>query len=317
MRGATGLGVVLVFVCAPVCVAHADEPVAALRSELAKPDSKIDFAEVKVRFDKLVDPRVDARATLSQVDAMTNAVRTMAGPNATPIQRLTAVRRFIYTDGPWNQHKPFKYDLADPLGLRPVNRLLSTYLKTRRGNCVSMPLLFLALADRAGIHVSLSTAPQHEFVKYIDDASGKIYNIETTSGGYPARDAWYRQNLSMSDKAIRNGVYLKTLSRKQGVAVIAWELADHALQKKQYQMAIALSDLILAQYPQFPVALVDRGVAYGGLVDTEFRPKYPRPTDIPRDLLPKYLAYVRNAEASFNRLDMLGWQQTDGEPETQ
>lgn len=36
-------------------------------------------------------------------------------------------------------------------------KLLSRYLDSRRGDCVSMPILFLILADRLGLDVSLST----------------------------------------------------------------------------------------------------------------------------------------------------------------
>lgn len=64
---------------------------------------------------------------------------------------------------------------------------------------------------------------------------------------------------------------------------------------------------------EFAWALIDRGIAYSGLIDTEFRPKYPRPIDIPQNLIPTYQAYVRNADASFNKVDALGWRQEDGE----
>lgn len=288
---------------------HGD-PVAALRGFLAQPDSRIDFAKAKLLFDRFSDPMIDVSTSIKEIDTMADAARRMAGPNAAPLQRLAAVRRIIYVSGDWNGHH---HDLSDPLGRRAANRLLSTYLKTRRGNCISMPVLFLALGDRLGVHVTLSTAPMHEFVKYVDDVTGKVYNLETTSGGFPARDVWYRQNLPMTDRAIKSGVYLKTLTRKQSVAVMAEPLIEHYIEKRDYRTAIALSDLVLAAYPQFPVALIERGAAYGGLIDLEFRPKYLRPIDIPSRLVPTYLAYVHQAESSFDKLDALGWQRTDGE----
>ncbi len=140
---------------------------------MSTPDDKIDFARAKLTFDKLYDPAsTNIDASLKQIDGMVRTIRAMAGPQAPPQLRLVALRTYIYKAGPWNDNNPFTYDFADPLGRKSSNQLLATYLRTRRGNCVSMPMLFAALAQRLGLDVTLSTAPHHVFVKYHDDAAG-------------------------------------------------------------------------------------------------------------------------------------------------
>src|SRR6185295_18483907 len=109
--------------------------------------------------------------------------------------------RAIYEVGAWNYGRAFGYDHADPFGRILANRLLFTYLRTRQGNCISMPTLFLIVADRMGLNVHLATAPLHMFVRYTDP-QGADHNLETTSGGHEARDALYRQNFPMTDRAI-------------------------------------------------------------------------------------------------------------------
>lgn len=289
---------------------------AALSAILEQPERQIDFAKTKLLLDKFIDPQIDAHAALGEIDGMVRTIRTMAGPDAPPIARLAAVRRFIYVDGDWNGHRPFAYDLRDPFGRILEDKLLTTYLKTRRGNCVSMPIPFISLADRLGVHVTLSTAPAHLFAKYIDDAIGKAYNLETTSGGYPARDEWYEETTPMSGEAIANGVYLKTLSRKETVAVMAETLVEHYMAARSYRTVIGLSEVILKFYPQFAPALIDRGVAYVGLINIEFARKYPRPMDIPLGLQPTYRTYVSMADTSFDKAEALGWRQDDGVVET-
>ena len=56
-------------------------------------------------------------------------------------------------------NRPFTYDLKDPLGQQVRSKMLSTYVRTRKGNCVSMPVLFLIVADRLGLKVRLAAAP--------------------------------------------------------------------------------------------------------------------------------------------------------------
>ena len=65
------------------------------------------------------------------------------------------------------------------------NKLISTYLATRRGNCVSMPILMLIIGERMGLDLALSTAPLHIFIRHRE--GGREVNLEATSGGHPAR----------------------------------------------------------------------------------------------------------------------------------
>jgi regulator of sirC expression with transglutaminase-like and TPR domain len=305
--------VVLLAVVPAAAKAPPADAAQTIRAVLETPDAALDLAKAKLTFDKIVDSSIDVAATLKQLDQMTATVRSMAGPNASPIQKLAAVRKFIYVDGDWNGHRPFQYDLSDPLGHKIANKLLPTYLATRRGNCVSMPVLFIILADRLGLPVTASTAPQHIFAKFTDADTGKIMNIEATSGGLPARDAWYRDKMPMSDEAVKNGVYLKTLSRKETVAVMAEIVIEQFMVAKRYHDVIAVSDLITKQNPSFVYAILDRGSAYAGLIETEFKAKYPTPRDIPAALLPTYRYYEEQNRLAFEKAEALGWRDTDGE----
>src|ERR1700733_1382097 len=110
-----------------------------VRAVMKTPDGRIDFARAKLTFDKIYDSSTDIAARLKEIDAMAQAIRAMAGPTAPSRLRLIMLRKYIYEAGAWNDNRPFQYDLSDPLGHKPKNRLLSTYLLARRGNCVSVP----------------------------------------------------------------------------------------------------------------------------------------------------------------------------------
>src|SRR5439155_14758082 len=107
------------------------------------------------------------------------------------------------------------------------------------------------------------------------------YNLETTSGAGFTRDIWYRRNLPMTDAAITNGVYLKTLSRREAYAVMATLVIDYLLATGRYKDAIAVADIILAAYPANAYALVKKGTGYYRLMDRDIMRKYPSPGDIP------------------------------------
>jgi hypothetical protein len=291
----------------------APDPVQIIRKVMEAPDDKNDFAEAKLTFDKIYDPKTDIEASLKQIDRMAQTIRTMAGPSAPPRLRLIMLRKYIYEPGPWNNNKPFQYDLTDPLGRKPANRLLSTYLATHKGNCMSMPVLFVALATRLGLNATLSTAPSHMFVKYMDDVTGKTFNLETTSGAYPARDVWYRQNMSMTDQAIANGIYMKTLSKKEALAVLATIAIEHAFHTGQYQQGWDIADAIEPYYPNNLTAMLARATAATEISRIEYTDKYPKRSDIPPELTDR-LGFLENTvSGTLNHAYALGWRETDGD----
>jgi hypothetical protein len=92
----------------------------------------------------------------------------MAGPGADSARKLDALRALIYKSGPWNGFRPFDYDFDNFKDLRV--KLLSRYLETRLGNCVTMPILFLILAEKIGLDLSLAVAPVYLYLRRRDES---------------------------------------------------------------------------------------------------------------------------------------------------
>ena len=73
---------------------------------------------------------------------MAATVKALAGPRAKSAEIAQVLRSYLYDAGTWNHRQPFRYDLeGDPLGREIPGKLLTNYLATRKGNCVSMPTL--------------------------------------------------------------------------------------------------------------------------------------------------------------------------------
>lgn len=179
---------------------------------LRQPETDMDLGRIKLTIDNMIDPTMDVESGLKQIDEMATRVRAMLYDFPPSGARLKALRAYLYEKGPWNDYRSFGYDFDDPLGKNIRNKLLLNYIASRRGNCVTMPLLFFILGQRLGLDVTISAAPLHLFVNYTDPETGTTYNLETTSGAKPARDVWIRQGNPMTDQAIANGLYMRKLS---------------------------------------------------------------------------------------------------------
>jgi regulator of sirC expression with transglutaminase-like and TPR domain len=263
----------------------------------------------------MIDPSIDVRAGVKQIDEMAAQIRAMSRPSASSAERLQALQRYLYEKGPWNGYQPFGYDFDDPAGNNISNKLLPNYIKSRKGNCVTMPVLFVILGQRLDLDVTLSTAPLHLFVKYTDAASRVAYNLESTSGAKPARDVWIRQQNPMTDVAIANGIYMQKLSKRKSAAVMATTLSEYLAQGQKYDKVIAVSDVILAHYPKEVGSMLSKGNAYGRLATAQLVRKGPHTDAMP----PKdrgYFEYLAQQNRIwFAKAETLGWREPSQEQE--
>ncbi|HEY0627591.1 MAG TPA: transglutaminase family protein [Allosphingosinicella sp.] len=282
------------------------DAVAAVEAVLSLPHDKLDYARAKIAFDRIIDPSIDEQWVLAELDGLTERARELAGASARDNAKLNALHKLIYRSGPWNEHRPFSYDHDDPLGQGICRKLLSNYLRTRLGQCVSMPILYLILAERLGLAVALSSAPDHLFVRYSNE-NGRIINLETTSGALPAREEWMRQCFSITDVALKSGLYLRSFSKREAIGRTASTANEYLMEQGRYEEVAGVSAAILRRWPRDDHALLSFGSAYGHLIE-EFRKKYPTALLIPPPLRHEHRRMVQLNDGAFEAVKALGWQ---------
>ncbi len=266
---------------------------------------------VKLAVDDMVSGKLDGAQTRKAVEALEAELDAMIPAASNETVKLSALKRLLYVAGPWNGELPFAYDQSDPLGKRPENKLLKKYLDSRRGNCVTMPILFMVLGKHIGLNMTLAEAPFHLLVKYTDSAGG-VWNLEATSDGGFARDEKYRRDLPMTEKAIDNGIYLRPLTHEETSATIASFLVEHLMRTGQYEDAIVATDALLRQYPRSVHLMVWKGSAYSQILRRDIVTKYQRESD----MTPEVRAYAdrlyQKNTSAFAEAEALGWTEKDG-----
>jgi hypothetical protein len=111
---------------------------------------------------------------------------------------------------------PFQYYFEDYKRQADYRKLfVSKTLQTNSGQCHSLPLLYLLIAEEIKAKAWLSYSPNHSFVKFM--VNGKMQNYETTNGHFVS-DVLLMQSGFIRTEALANKVYLDTLSQKQLIA---------------------------------------------------------------------------------------------------
>ncbi len=148
---------------------------------------------------------------------------------------------------PANEYRPYTYDFQHFISTKdPEIGFVSKLLKTKKGNCNSLPFLYKILTEECGASASLALAPFHCFIKHKDE-KGNWINLEMTSGSF-ARDAWIMQQTGVTVEQVSSGIYMNALTQKQSLALVLKDLAAN------YQMQFGTDE--------FDEKVIETGLRY-------------------------------------------------------
>jgi hypothetical protein len=286
--------------------------VRTLRQLLKQPEENADLATAEVAVEHMIDPSINEKTVMEQLDAWAAKVRARfpQGGATSNDAKFTVLISTLYEPGPWNDFHPFSYDLDDPEGLNISNKLMSRYLASRKGNCVSMPELLVILGQKLGIPLTLAYAPRHTLAKYRRD-DGEWVNFEATSHG-PKADSSYVRELGITPKAVASGIYLRPLSRREARLTPVNVLAMFYQMTRPPEQVLPLAELGLEVDPNDIGSLLTKSFAYHRIIEERYAKHYPTPADIPMSLREGYLDINRNQAALVQNILGLGFvQETD------
>jgi len=186
------------------------EYVSFIKKLEAIPENKIDVGLVALKLAKDIHPKLDIKAYSAKIDKLAARVRAFTKGSTNPDTRVRGLNGVLF----WQVG--ISYDTSDPLGEKIDTRLISGVLDRKKGVCNSIPLLYLAVAQRLGYPVYPVSAPQHCFLRYVDPRYTE-QNIETTGKGCYGPDSTYIEWLKVTPKSIKSGAYLRTLTYKEYV----------------------------------------------------------------------------------------------------
>jgi hypothetical protein len=119
------------------------------------------------------------------------------------------------------------------------NKFINGYLATKKGSCITMPMMYVILGARLGYPIHASRLPYHFFVRYIPEKNNSKFheNIEATNGGGYVSNKEYKGNFNLPDKAVKNGVYERTLTKKEYIASLLLVNANEWIVRKDLEKA--------------------------------------------------------------------------------
>ncbi|MCB0736549.1 MAG: hypothetical protein KDC92_03480, partial [Bacteroidetes bacterium] len=129
-----------------------------------------------------------------------------------------AIFHYMFESSILNDSQLYKYDFEDFMGSEDWEKMfVHKIIKTKSGNCHGLPYYYKILADEIGVESHLALAPNHMYIKHLDENNHWV-NVELTNGSISS-DAWLITSLGISTEAIKSGIYMDPLSEEQSVAL--------------------------------------------------------------------------------------------------
>ena len=202
---------------------------------------------------------------------------------------------------------PMQYDFDDFRGEQDFSKLFVTkLLSSHKGQCHSLPLLYLILCEETGTEASLAFSPQHSYIKF-KDKKNNWHNLELTQG-MMTTDAFVVGSGFINAAAIKNGVYMQPQNKIQVIAHCLSDLASGYVTKYGYdKFVIQCVDSVLSYAPTNTTALAIKsnyhGIRLQYVADQIGRP----PLDVLKSQYPDAYKLLEERNNFYRKLDEIGF----------
>lgn len=210
------------------------------------------------------------------------------------------------------KHLPFRYDFEDYMGIKNYSKMFVTKLiETGAGQCNSMPMLYLILAEEIGAEAYLAYSPNHSYIRFPDD-KGKWYNIELTNGMF-STSSYILQSGYIKSEALQNKIYMENLSKREMLSKHLTDLAGGYIHKFGYDEFVQkVIDKALELYPNSISAHMIKANLDTRRFEYVMRQLGINPRD-GQDLqnirhYPKAIALLNEVNSQYNFIDNLGYE---------
>ncbi|HAL45237.1 MAG: hypothetical protein A2Y12_18680 [Planctomycetes bacterium GWF2_42_9] len=219
--------------------------------EVLKLDNEnIDLASSVLLVSKRWNNQLNSTYYIDTIDRLAQSVREKVGPGANYRKTCDAINNLLF------YQMGFKaIDSAD----NPDDLFLNTVIDNKRGYCLSLSILYLAIGERLDLPLYGVVAPGHFFVR-CDDGKNS-FNIETTQMGVNALDSHYAQKFNAPNNGSQ-GVYMRNLTKKETIGCFFNNLANVYMNREQIDNAFYYQKLSVALNPMLAEARTNLGNIY-------------------------------------------------------
>ncbi len=228
-------------------------------SSLVQSDKHFPLMEAAISLAQDEYPDLDIQQVLGDVDQLLLRVKRRLPVDASALQKLRVLKQFFFRDLSFGGNVNDYYD--------PDNSYLNVLLKTRRGNPITLAVLWLELAGGLGLNARGVAFPGHFMLK-VNLPKGQVV-IDPFTGQSLSREELFerlepfRQKNSMDNQFDTPiGLYLQSAPPRDIINRMLRNLKEIYKTQEDWQRLIAVEDRLIVLQPDAWSEYRDRGLAW-------------------------------------------------------
>ncbi len=232
-----------------------------LNDLLAMSDDQFDLAHTVLTLCAENNNQIDIKQNLDLIDELAAELALRLDGKTKPKDKVNTLCDFVWAKG-FHAPQPFwkDYSAREYFDLWQLNYTdFSRLLNTRQGNCLSLSILYLSLAERVGLPLYGVAIPHHIFVRYDDGV--ERFNLETTHNGHIYSDKDYIDQYSANPHYTAS-FYLNNLTKKQVLGCLLLNLGTLYYRHKDIKTALKFHRMALKTNFNDPSLLYSIGNEY-------------------------------------------------------
>ncbi len=229
---------------------------------LVADDETLSLTETAAAIAQDEFPQLDTQTVLAEIDSLAARLKRRSPADAPPVQRLRLLNRFFFQELGFGGNVNNYYD--------PSNSYLHAVLATRRGNPITLAVLYIEIATQIGLTARGVSFPGHFLVK-LRMPKGEVV-IDPFTGHSLSREeldellAPYKRNRGLhGDFDVPLGLFLQSAPARDVVARILRNLKEIHRSGGDWPRLLAVMQRLVILLPQAWDERRDRGLAHAEL----------------------------------------------------
>ncbi|HWG50204.1 MAG TPA: transglutaminase-like domain-containing protein [Candidatus Acidoferrales bacterium] len=223
-------------------------------------DERIDMLRAALTFARIEYPHLDSDPYVSQIEALARRVSEKIDDPGDPAQSIAALNYVLFDE------EMFRGNTADYYN--PRNSFINDVLDRRLGIPITLALLYMEVARRAGFQLFGVGMPGHFMLKHYD-IDGRSYFIDAFERGSVLSEEDCRHKIESihAGQITLHPEFLLIVTRRQMLTRMLNNLRAIYLSRRDFRRAVQVVDLILVIYPRSPQDVKQRAALRYNLDD--------------------------------------------------
>jgi regulator of sirC expression with transglutaminase-like and TPR domain len=223
-------------------------------------DERIDLLRAALTFARVEYPQLDPAPYIRRIEALSHRVTANIEYPGDAVQSIAALNHVLFDE------EMFRGNTADYYN--PRNSFINDVLDRKLGIPITLALLYMEVARRAGFQLFGVGMPGHFMLKHYD-VDGRSFFIDAFERGSVLSEDDCKRKIELihSGQITLRPEFLFIVTRRQMLTRMLNNLRTIYLSRRDFRRALQVVDLILVIYPRSPEDVKQRAALRYNLND--------------------------------------------------